>query len=152
MPETLIATNCMGRVIDWDYAFIAPLPSVVQYPLFIANIPGLPNNIAKDGMNVEEQKLYFLQAIRKLEVTRGLDYTISQLLRDSWARQFFERSLHIESVNEQFNKMHSGRTRKHREIARAQLEEFLAMNSDYRDAPGIVKVKEALAQEANWRV
>lgn len=118
----LVPNFVIYSIIDWDTAQIVPAASAIQYPLFIADIPGWHNDGIPPGMLFEEDRAYLEHAIKKLE---GSDGPIATLLETSYERQFFELSLHNSRINDEYVEQRlQGKMQK--DAVLQQLEEFLS--------------------------
>ncbi|ROT36431.1 hypothetical protein SODALDRAFT_219541 [Sodiomyces alkalinus F11] len=84
--------------------WLAPAPSAIQHPLFLADIPGWRNDHVPEGMTFEEDRAYLEYAISRLDARLGSPQRIHDLLRTSFERQFLELSLHNQRINEQYVK------------------------------------------------
>ncbi|KEQ96676.1 hypothetical protein AUEXF2481DRAFT_650227 [Aureobasidium subglaciale EXF-2481] len=54
-------------VIDWDWTFEAPLPAVIQYPWFIADVLGWHNDSVEPGETFEYDRDYLIEAPKAKE-------------------------------------------------------------------------------------
>ena len=133
-------TNSSPSVIDWDYVERVPLRSSVQYPLFIANIPGWPNHDVRDSAVADHERANFLNAIRQLEDTRKIDHRISNLLENSEERLFFQTSLHHEKVNREYIKLYGARTYASLIAAGDELKYFLVLNPRFIGSPEVDEI------------
>lgn len=58
----------LNRIVDWDTATYVPLPAVVHFPLFIADIPGYNNDIPS-GMTFEDDRAYLESTIYRARLS-----------------------------------------------------------------------------------
>ncbi|KAI5238321.1 hypothetical protein E4T42_09006 [Aureobasidium subglaciale] len=67
-------------VIDWDWTFEAPLPAVIQYPWFIADVLGWHNDSVEPGETFEYDRNYLIEAPKVKEKAISRVDTVSALL------------------------------------------------------------------------
>ncbi|THY80950.1 hypothetical protein D6C93_09723, partial [Aureobasidium pullulans] len=86
-------------VVDWDWTFEAPLPAVVQYPWFIADVPGWHNDGVELGETFEHNRDYLVTMLKvKEEATRKID-TVSILLGQASERQRFQSAISYRDIH-----------------------------------------------------
>ena len=149
LPSTTPASlsDLESRVVDWDTAHLAPAPSTVQHPLFLAGIPGWRNDVPA-GMTFEDDRAYLEQAIGKLEARRGRPGRIEYLLRTSFERQFFELSLHNRRCNEEYIRTRFDDAEWGKDVALRQLDDFLSANDESIQAlPAALALRERLQHD-----
>ncbi|WEW59312.1 hypothetical protein PRK78_004781 [Emydomyces testavorans] len=135
-------------VVDWDNSRLAPLPSAIQHPLFIADIPGWRNDGVSEGMTFEEDREYLENAVGKLDASSQNPGRIAHLLRTSFERQFLEMSLHNRRINDEYIQQRFDNTKFDRDAALQQLEDFLSNNESMQDFPGVLDVRRRLTRES----
>lgn len=96
-------------------------------------------------MTFEDDRAYLVHAIREEERRRGLNPTISKLLRDSWERHFFEASLHNKAIHAQFTAMHCARTESNLKAGKAELERFVLTHPEFEEVAALAELRTALA-------
>lgn len=121
-------------MIDWEWAFVAPLPAVIHHPWLLANVPGCKNTGVAGQEDFAEDRAYLEDEIAKKEKAKGLPPKLSGLLRNSGARLFFQSAFHVKGVHEQFVAMHCQRTEKNLEAAKEQLEIVMKLFPDLEEA------------------
>jgi hypothetical protein len=127
--------------VDWDTARLAPTPSVIQHPLFIADIPGWLNDDVPRDMTFEEDRAYLEDAIGKLEAGSRSTGRVEHLLRTSFDRQFFELSLHNRRINNEYIQRRLKGTSLNRDAALKELEDFLSVNESMRTLPAVLDLR-----------
>lgn len=121
-------------MIDWEWAFVAPLPAVIHHPWLLANVPGWGSTGVAGHEDFAEDRAHLEDEIAKKEKLRGLPQTVSGLLRSSGARFFFQSAFHVKGVHEQFVAMHCQRTEKNLDAAKAQLDIIVKIYPDLEQA------------------
>ncbi|KAJ6780909.1 hypothetical protein PWT90_03984 [Aphanocladium album] len=121
--------------IDWDWAYVGPLPAVIHHPWFLADIPGWNNHAATRSDNFLSDRFYLENAIELREKATIAPPTVSTLFRNSGSRFFFQSAFHLKGIHEKFVEMHCKRTEKNMEAAALQLDIVMEMYPDLRQ-PG----------------
>lgn len=129
-----------NRVVDWDWMFVSPLPSVIHHPWFIADIPGWHNDngLSQDeseseGRDFLSDRLFLEDAIREKETERDLSLspaiasTVSGLLHGSGERLFFQAAFHYRDIHEHFVRRFCVWTEENLRAARVQLDAVLGL-------------------------
>lgn len=80
-------------MIDWDMAELVPGPAAIQYPRFMADVPGDTMRVGPESVSYEEERQYYLKAIESLGQERPSTTRVLELLESSSPRQYFELSL-----------------------------------------------------------
>ncbi|THX71698.1 hypothetical protein D6D04_09407 [Aureobasidium pullulans] len=89
-------------VVDWDWTFEAPLPAVIQYPWFIADVPGWHNDGVELGETFEHNRDYLVKMLKvKEEATRKID-TVSTLLAQASERQRFQSAISYRDIHREY--------------------------------------------------
>lgn len=128
-------------MIDWDTAKFVPSPAAIQHPLFIADIPGLVNDVP-EGMSFHEDRLYLERAVRdqagKLDCPEVHD--IPALLSSSFGRQFFELALRNKAINREYIARHLSNVEAEPTALSKQLEEVLLANPEWKNETGVLEM------------
>ncbi|KAG5981429.1 hypothetical protein E4U55_002962 [Claviceps digitariae] len=125
-------------VVDWDTALYLPMPAVVHYPLFIANIPGWMTD-APAGMTFEEDRAFLESTVSKLaaEAHHSNASGITDLLKSSFERQFLELSLRNKRINRCYIDMKIKNALFEKAVIREQLVAFLSIHPELQEDPRI---------------
>lgn len=121
-------------MIDWDWAFVAPLPAVIHHLWLLANVPGWNNTGVTSHEDFAEDRAYLEDEIANREKSRKLPPTVSRLLRNSGARLFFQSAFHFKGIHERFVATHCQRTQKSLEAAEMQLDVVMQTHPDLKQA------------------
>ncbi|KAI5274689.1 hypothetical protein E4T47_02304 [Aureobasidium subglaciale] len=80
--EAFELTGCAYglRVVDWDWTFEAPLPAVIQFPWFMADIEGWHNEGTEVGESFEDDREYLVRAMSSIELPRFGKNSLATLL------------------------------------------------------------------------
>ncbi len=127
---------------------MCPLPSAVQHPLFIADVPGWQNDNVPPGMTFEADRAYLESAIRKHDKASTHPGRLESLLRTSFERQFIELSLHNRRINDEYIKLRLGNFRLHMTGAIEQLGDFLEKNPDMSHVDAMGNLRRRLEQDS----
>ena len=122
-----------ASVVDWDWTFEAPLPAIVQFPWFIADVPGWHNDGTSPGDSFRQNRDYLVQTLKTAEMSETGSDKLSVLLASARERQIFQsainfRDKHKESVAED----QKYQVARHKDV-RGELEAFLVKHPDMRD-------------------
>lgn len=102
--------------------YVAPLPAVVHHPWFLADVPGWNNDGVAPGDEFSDDRRYLEDIIAKKEALHQMSSTVSDLLRSSGGRIFFQSAFHFKSIHERFVQKHCRRTEANVKSAKAQLD------------------------------
>ena len=141
-----IALLTIQSIINQDTSRLSPVPSAIQYPLFIIDIPGQLNDNVPKGIIFKEDYVYLESMIRKLDINSKYPSQIKYLLRTSFERQFIELSLHNRKINEEYIKKRLRVTKPNKEKVLEQLEDFLKRNNDLRGINYILDLQKRFAK------
>lgn len=128
-------------MIDWDWLYLGPLPSVIHHPWFMADIPGWKNDWVQEGQNFEQDREYLEGVIRNKEKERKLDSSISTLLHGSKDRMFFQAAISMPGIHEQFVETHCARTDANMAIANQQLQAVLTVHPEWEKHAGVQRIR-----------
>ncbi|KAB8356541.1 hypothetical protein FH972_024124 [Carpinus fangiana] len=132
-------------VVDWDWAYYAPLAGVVQYPWFLADIPGWHNDGVGDDETFESDRFFLEQAIRRQAPSNTFALQIADLLRTSKERHFFQSAFHIVAVHKEFVSRYCARSPANLIAARNSLKEFLQSDDSLAQLPQVHRIQEYLS-------
>lgn len=141
-PNSLLTKR---SIVDWDFTLLVPLAASVHFPAFLANIPGWNTSGQPDDFVGDRE--YLAAAIQARYCNRPADgRRISRLLDNSFERQFFEMSLSIRQVNEQYIRLRGGDVDIDavKDHLMEQLTAFLARNQDLRNSERVLSLIERL--------
>jgi hypothetical protein len=97
----------MRRVIDWDFTVASPLQKAATWPKLLQYTPGaVPYGHSDRFMSHPADQAVFLQLLRDKERRRIGSETIANLVEMSYERNFFELSLQMKTVHEEWVKAH----------------------------------------------
>ena len=99
-----IISLTQSSVVDWDWAYTAPLPAVVQFPWFIADVPGWHNDGVSVADTFKKDRIYLVEALRRKEDAQNRGNALSELLSTSRERQIFQASIHFRDIHAEFVK------------------------------------------------
>ncbi|KAJ5976356.1 hypothetical protein N7481_010063 [Penicillium waksmanii] len=136
----------LSGVIDWDWLYLGPLPSVIHHPWFMADIPGWKNDWVQEGQNFEQDREYLEGVMRKKEEERKLDSTVSTLLHGSKDRMFFQAAISMPGIHEQFVETHCARTDGNMAIANQQLQAVLTIHPGWEKQPGVQRIRQMMKE------
>ncbi|KAJ6131133.1 hypothetical protein N7523_001593 [Penicillium sp. IBT 18751x] len=131
-------------VIDWDWLSVAPFTAVIHHPWFIADIPGWHNEGAEFGVNFEGDRQYLEEAIRRREIQKNMETTISSLLRGSGKRFLFQSAFHVKDVHTQFVQTYCQITEANKAVIREQLDIVLGLYPELAGKVGVTAVRDLL--------
>lgn len=140
--NVLVNEDGLAGVIDWDTASFVPNPAAIQYPLFIAGIPGFRNDDVPEDKDFADDRAYLVDAIRKLCVGAG---RFADLLDSSWERQFFELSLRNKRINEEYIRLRLGGADFDTGALGDQLDEFVSANREMGNDSAIIELRRQLS-------
>jgi hypothetical protein len=95
----LVVSTDAVSVVDWDWTFEAPIPAVIQFPWFMADIPGWHNDGTIAGDDFEEERCFLTQALRSKEQSTFGNNFLSNLLVDARERQRFQSAINHRDVH-----------------------------------------------------
>ncbi|CAD0095639.1 unnamed protein product, partial [Aureobasidium mustum] len=121
-------------VVDWDWAFEAPLPAIVQFPWFIADVPGWHNDGTSPGDSFRENRDYLVQTLRIAEMSKTGSDKLSILLASARERQIFQSAINFRDIHKEFVAGDQRFQVARKEDMRPELEAFLVKHPDLRDA------------------
>lgn len=132
-----------ASVINWDATDVVPLPAAVQHPMFIAGVPGWNNDSVSRDMTFEQDRRYLEAALRKMSTESKLAGAtqISDLLANSFERQFFQMSLRNRQINKEWTDKDAGVDSK---TALEQLDAFLASDPSMTQNEGVQELRRRL--------
>jgi hypothetical protein len=96
-----------NRIIDWDFTVASPLQNLATWPKLLQYTPGLvPPGHSDEFMSHPADQETFIQLLRGKERRRYGSETIANLVETSYERNFFELSLQMKTVHQQWIKAH----------------------------------------------
>lgn len=99
--------SLMRRVIDWDFTVPCPLQKAATWPKLLQYTPGaVPYGHSDRLMSHPADQAVFLQLLRDKERWRIGSETIANLVETSYERNFFELSLQMKTVHQEWVKAH----------------------------------------------
>lgn len=109
MSKVLFSTGIVLRtyeasLLDWDWSFEAPMPAVVEFPWFLADIPGWHNDGTIAGDDFEKDRRFLVQAIQDKEKLASADNILSDLLLGARERQQFQSAVNYRDVHLEYIK------------------------------------------------
>lgn len=130
---------------------MVPFPAAVQHPLFIADIPGWKNDNVPKSMTFEEDRRYLEDAISRLAAKSRLPIAtrISDLLANSFERQFFELSLRNKHINREWIRCRNSKANIDVGLALEQLNAFVSLNMSMANHPSVTQVRDELLSNGN---
>lgn len=120
------------------------MPAVVQFPWFVADIPGWNNDGVQVGETFERDRDYLVSMVEERERRRGSSSIISTILQSARTRQYFQAALHTKGVHLQYVKEHCYRTSANLDAALCELEKFVVANPEFEGSPGIEETMRSL--------
>ncbi|KAK6000665.1 hypothetical protein QM012_003390 [Aureobasidium pullulans] len=107
-------------VVDWDWTFEAPLPAVVQFPWFLADVPGWHNDGTSPGETFHNNRDYLVQAVRVRELSKTRSDKFSVLLASARQRQIFQSAINFRDVHKEFVSSNGEfQSRRHHDLVQA---------------------------------
>ncbi|KND92519.1 hypothetical protein TOPH_02771 [Tolypocladium ophioglossoides CBS 100239] len=133
--------NGLSGVIDWDTARFVPLPTAIQHPLFLADIPGWLNDVPK-GMTFQDDRAYLERAVQgRVDNMNSPDAKcIPVLLSSSFERQFFEMALRNRAINVEYTTRRMSGVDLDQSVIFEQCKEILSRNPLARENTGVAKL------------
>ncbi|KAI5250183.1 hypothetical protein E4T43_00125 [Aureobasidium subglaciale] len=89
-------------VVDWDWKFEAPLPAVIQFPWFMADIEGWHNEGTEVGESFEDDREYLVRAMSSIELPRFGKNSLATLLLGAGERQKFQSAINYRDIHNEF--------------------------------------------------
>lgn len=84
-----------------------PLQKAAAWPKLLQYTPGnVPPGLDDKVMEHPEDKIAFLELLKRKEITRRGTNIVSTLMEGSYYRNFFEMSLHMKTVHGEWAKLH----------------------------------------------
>jgi aminoglycoside phosphotransferase (APT) family kinase protein len=94
-------------IIDWDFTVAAPLQKAATWPKLLQYTPGaVPYGHSDQFMSHPADQEIFLQLLRQKERIRNGSETVANLVETSYERNFFELSLQMKSVHNEWVRAH----------------------------------------------
>lgn len=108
------------------------MPAVVQFPWFMAGIPGWHNDgtVAEDDF--EEDRCYLVQAFRNSEKSTSADSILSSLLDSARERQVSQSAINCRDIHLEYVKSNRVFQEAKLEDLRPTLEAFLAKHPEFQ--------------------
>nr|POE54899.1 hypothetical protein CFP56_64572 [Quercus suber] len=136
-------------VIDWDTVSLVPTPAAIQFPVFMANIPGFLDADISASTDFINDRLYLEQRMRGMSPDGEM---IADMLSNSCEREFFEMSLRNKRINAEYIRLNAGDGSFDQTTLGSQLEEFLLKNPDMIDDDAVIplgdRIRTTLPREA----
>ncbi|KEQ58823.1 uncharacterized protein M437DRAFT_58321 [Aureobasidium melanogenum CBS 110374] len=123
----------LSGVVDWDWTFTAPLPAIVQFPWFLADVPGWHNEGTKPGETFHHSRDYLVQALRAAEMSANKSDRLTNLLASARERQIFQSAINCRDVHKAFVEEDRRFRGARGKDVRGELEAFLVIYPDLRD-------------------
>ncbi|KAJ0160434.1 hypothetical protein CTA2_7971 [Colletotrichum tanaceti] len=144
--NVLVDTAGLTGVIDWDTAQVIPLPSAVQHPMFMADIPGWRNDDVPGGMTFRDDRKSLEHEMRRLAATstKPAARRIPGLLSTSYERHFLELSLPNKRVNREYIRLQLASNPFSKAQAAEQLRGFLDDYPDIQRSPAVTEFSNKL--------
>jgi hypothetical protein len=113
---------------------------VVQFPWFLADVPGWHNDGVKVGETFAHNRDYLVKALEKREQSAERDSTLSTLLANARERQIFQSAITYKDIHGEFIT-----TDKSFQVARdlgirRELEAYLVEHPESRDTPEVKRI------------
>lgn len=119
---------------------MAPLPAVVQFPWFLADIPGWHDDGTSVGETFELDRIYLVNAVKAREDSKRSDDTLSTFLATARERQMFQSAINYRDIHKEFVKSDAMlQVPRLRDIT-AELDGFLVKYPEYRDEPEVERI------------
>jgi hypothetical protein len=97
----------MNRIIDWDFTVASPLQKAATWPKLLQYTPGAVSYGHSDRfMSHPADQAVFLQLLRDKERRRNGSETLPNLVETSYERTFFELSLQMKTLHQEWVKAH----------------------------------------------
>lgn len=131
-----IHANIKNRLIDWNLLFAVPLQKGAAFPKLIEHIPGAaPPDLPPElkYLDFSQDKAYMVATLAEKErkLTANGMTPITDLVKGSTERTFFEMSHNYPSVHTEFAQRYCRRRKENVEAAREELARFFAENSEF---------------------
>lgn len=113
----------------------------------MADVPGWKNDWIQEGENFEQDRIYLESAVKDCERKRGMEHTLSMLLRGSKERMFFQGAITMPGIHEHFVELHCARTDDNMAVAGRQLEAVLSIHPEWENQPGVQRIRQMMKED-----